>query len=164
MVTRQNRKMIQLRLGNQPQDHVAIMRRSWKLIEKILAGEKTVESRWFKHRGCPWGKVSVGDTIYFKDSAGPVRAKARVTKVLQFESLNTKATRKILERYGRVDLGFSDKIPEEILDYLGNKDYCLLVFFDSVEKVEPFLIDKSGFGTQAAWLITDDIERIRLKK
>jgi len=29
--------------------HIAIMKKSWRLTEKILAGEKTLETRWYKN-------------------------------------------------------------------------------------------------------------------
>jgi len=41
-------------------DHVAIMKRSWGLIPKILSGEKTIESRWYKKRIPPWNRISKG--------------------------------------------------------------------------------------------------------
>ena len=61
-------------------DHVAIMKKSWKLTEKILSGEKKIESRWYKSKYPPWGKIKKGDIIYFKDSGEPVSIKAKVEK------------------------------------------------------------------------------------
>ena len=37
-------------------DHVAIMKKSWGLIPKILDGRKKIESRWGIHKCSPWGK------------------------------------------------------------------------------------------------------------
>ncbi|MBS3056477.1 MAG: ASCH domain-containing protein [Candidatus Aenigmarchaeota archaeon] len=145
--------------------HVAIMRKSWGLIQKILSGEKTVESRWYKSRYPPWNKISSGDTIYFKDSGEPVSVKAKAIKVLQFDKLTSEKTKEIFDKYGKSDLGvgkLTNEIPREIKDYMTNKNYCILVFFDSVEKVEPFEIDKSGFGSMAAWICAGDIRKIRV--
>ena len=69
-------------------EHVAIMKRSWGLIPKILNGSKTVESRWYQRRYAPWNKIKKGEKIYFKDSAEPVTIKAEVSKVLQFSDLS----------------------------------------------------------------------------
>ena len=66
-------------------DHVAIMNKKMGLIDKVLDGRKTIESRWYKNRTAPWGKIKKGDTIYFKDSGGPIRARAEVKKVKFFE-------------------------------------------------------------------------------
>ena len=68
-------------------DHLAIMNASWNLIPKILSGEKSVESRWYKTKRAPWDKIKSGETIYFKNSGGLVIAKATVANVLQFEDL-----------------------------------------------------------------------------
>jgi hypothetical protein len=50
-------------------DHVAVMnRRFGDLTAKVVAGEKTIESRWLKNKSTPWLKVFAGDEIYFKTS------------------------------------------------------------------------------------------------
>lgn len=71
-------------------NHIAIMKKSWELIPKIISGEKTIESRWYKNRIAPWDRISEGDTVYFKDSGEPVSAVATVSKVLQFDNLDGK--------------------------------------------------------------------------
>mmetsp|Transcript_61120 Transcript_61120/g.70007 ORF Transcript_61120/g.70007 Transcript_61120/m.70007 type:complete len:95 (+) Transcript_61120:505-789(+) len=48
--------------------HVAIMSKSLGFIEKIMKKEKNIESRWSQTKRQPWGKVKIGDFIYFKDS------------------------------------------------------------------------------------------------
>jgi ASC-1-like (ASCH) protein len=141
-------------------EHLAIMRKSWGLTDKILAGEKTVESRWYKFKRDPWDKIRPGDVMYFKDSGEPVTIKARVTRVLQFENLTSTKTKKILEKYGEPDLGIGEMIPE-IEKYISNKNYCVLIFFEDVKRIRPFNIDKTGFGTMSAWISIDDINKIK---
>jgi len=141
--------------------HVAIMKKSWRLLEKILSGEKTCESRWYKFRRPPWNMVKSGDTIWFKNSGEPVTVKAQVTKVLQFANLTPEKTKMILNKYGKNDLGLDSDFPDDLWRYFENKNYCVLVFFDRVEKIIPFDIDKSGFGAMAAWLCVGDIESIK---
>lgn len=155
--------MVQLRLDGKKKIHVAIMRKSWGLIDKILAGEKRVESRWYKNRSKPWGEIMAGETIYFKDSGGPVKARAIVDKVLRFENVDCIKRQEILAEYGRQDLGLSENVPREIRNYFEDKKYCLLVFFSGVQKVKPFFIDKTGFGSQTAWLIVNDLDKIKRK-
>ena len=141
-------------------DHVAIMKKSWALTEKILTGEKTAESRWFKAKRAPWDKISPKDTIYFKNSGESIVVKAKVTKVLQFDNLNPVKTEEILTSYGKSDLGISHIMPE-IKRYVFGKNYCILVFFDNVEKIREFDVDKTGFGAMAAWITTYDINKIK---
>ena len=38
-------------------EHLAIMRKSWNLTNKILTGEKKIESRWYKNKYVPWNKI-----------------------------------------------------------------------------------------------------------
>lgn len=142
-------------------EHVAIMKKSWGLVGKILTGEKTVESRWYKTKHSPWDRIEPNDIIYFKDSGDPVSVKARVAKVLQFEGLNFEKTEEILAKYGKKDLG-ADEIMPEIRKYVSGKNYCILVFFDGVEKIKQFNIDKTGFGTMSAWISVDNIGKIKI--
>ncbi len=144
-------------------DHLAIMKKSWGLTEKILVGEKKAESRWYKTKRSPWDKIRAGDAIYFKNSGELVSIKARVTKVLQFNNLTAEKTEKIMSKYGKADLGTSHIIPE-IKRYVFGKNYCIIVFFDNVKEIAPFEIDKSGFGAMSAWISVDDIERLKKKR
>lgn len=56
--------------------HVAVM--AGPYLDKILDGSKTVESRITKNRLAPYGRISCGDVILFKQSSGPIRALALV--------------------------------------------------------------------------------------
>jgi len=141
-------------------EHIAIMKKSWGLTEKILTGEKTVESRWYKSKYAPWDKIKPGDIIYFKDSGEPVSVKAKVVKVLQFDNLTAEKTKQILSEYGKADLGMSHIMPE-IKEYVTGKNYCILVFFNNVVKIEPFDIDKTGFGAMSAWISVDSINQLK---
>jgi len=38
-------------------DHVAIMNKKWKLIDSIIVGQKTIESRWYKFKRDPWNEI-----------------------------------------------------------------------------------------------------------
>ena len=141
-------------------DHLAIMKKSWGLTEKILQGEKTVESRWYKQKRSPWDRIKVGDTIYFKDSGEPVSAKAKVIKVFQFDNLDFQKTERILSKYGKY-LGISDVMPE-IKNYVLGKNYCIFIFFSNVEEIKPFEINKTGYGLMTAWISLENIDEIKI--
>jgi ASC-1-like (ASCH) protein len=140
--------------------HIAILNKQWDLMPKILSGKKTVESRWYKNKIIPWDKVKQGDIIYFKDSGEKVSLKAKVTKVEQYKIRNKTYALEIMGKYALQASGKA-KIPKIVKDYISNKNYGIFVHFDHVEKVEPFNINKAGFGAQAAWLITDDINKLK---
>lgn len=136
--------------------HVAIMRESWGLTQKVLSGEKKIESRWYKTKRAPWDNISAGDVVFFKEGKY-VSVKADVESVLQF-SLTPEKVREILDKYG-ADVGIHN-IPED-LEFLKDKKYCILVFLKNPQKVEPFEIDKKGFGLMSAWLTVENVTSLR---
>ena len=93
-------------------DHVAIMKKSWGLTQKILSGQKKIESRWYKSKHPPWGKIGKGDIVYFKDSGEPVSVKTEVEKVVSFSDLTPEKVRHILDEYGNDDGIEKNKIKE----------------------------------------------------
>ena len=64
--------------------------------EKILSGEKTIESRFARRRIPPFGVVSSGDIVYIKRSGGDIIGQFKVKRVVFFDWGETKAT----ARYG----------------------------------------------------------------
>ena len=137
------------------------MRKNWKLLPKILSGEKRIESRWYVAKYPPWGRIQVGDTVYFKDAGEPVTVKAEVEKVLSFSDLNTPKVREILNQYGNADGLEKEKIPE-FVELFKNKHYCLLIFLKSPKEIAPFEINKAGFGSACAWMCVGDIKKVKI--
>lgn len=144
-------------------DHIAILAKRWNLLEMILNGTKTIESRWYINRVAPWNRIFKGETVYFKETGGRIRAKAVVDKVLQFEGIEEPQIREILGEYA-VRLGKKPQLDSKPLStYYDRKRYCILIFLKDVEELaEPFQIDKTGYGNSSAWLVTPDIEKIRI--
>lgn len=136
------------------------MRKSWGLTDKILSGQKKIESRWYSVKCKPWNSIKAEETVYFKDSGGPVRIKAEVSKVLQFTDLNPDKVKEILYKYGRDDGIELRKIPE-FLKRFKDKKYCMLIFLKNPQEIEPFEINKTGFGIMSAWITVDSISKIK---
>jgi ASC-1-like (ASCH) protein len=142
-------------------DHIAIMKKEWGLIPKILNGQKTIESRWYKTKIAPWDKIHKGDLIYFKDSGSPVTARAKVTTVAQYTINDNDEALEIMIKNAEADLG-TRTIPSSVKDYIMNKNYAIFVSFDSVEPIKPFDINKEGFGMQCAWISVENIESVKV--
>jgi ASC-1-like (ASCH) protein len=141
-------------------DHLAIMKKSWGLTEKILNGEKIIESRWYSSKRAPWNRIKKGEIVYFKDSGDPVSVKAIVRNVLQFPDLTPKKVGEILKEYGDADGLDKEKIPE-FYQRFKDKKYCILVFLKNPQKIKPFKINKAGFGMMSAWITVENISDIK---
>ena len=128
-------------------EHLAIMRKSWGLTKKILTGRKKIESRWYNNKYPPFDKIKTGDTVYFKDSAEPVKIKAEVVKVLQFSDLNHQKVRNILEKFGSNDGLGIDEI-EKYFQMFKDKKYCVLVFFQNPVEIESFEINAPSISNK----------------
>ena len=141
-------------------EHVAIMRKSLGFLNKISEGSKKIESRWYMTKYAPWGRIREGDIVYFKDSGKPVTLKSIVKRVEFYSSLIPEKTEKILLKYGPEDGIGIDNI-SDFYQSVKDKNYCILIFLSNIEEVEPFEIDKSGFGAMSAWITINDINSIK---
>ncbi len=137
-------------------DHLAILSKNGKLLNKILSSEKTIESRWYKFKRTPYQNIAAGDVIYFKESGEPVTTRATVSRVLFFDRLNEEKIKRLLQQYGK-KIGVSRSYAEKVK----GKNLCTLMFLEKVEQIEPFKINKKGHGLMAAWITVDKIEKIK---
>lgn len=143
-------------------DHLAIMKKEWGLTTKILTGEKKVETRWYQNKIAPWDQIYPGDWVYFKDSGEPVHIKAKVERVEQYENLSRKKVIELLSKYAQADgLGVDKGSIQKFYHLFKNKKYCIVIYLTSPQQVESFEINKKGYGTQTAWLVVEDIAKIK---
>ncbi len=143
-------------------DHVAIMKKEWQLLPKILSGEKKIESRWYQNKVAPWDRVKAGETVYFKNSGEPVTLKALVENVLQFADLTPTKIETLVSQYGQ-KIAFVE--PTTASKSLQGKRYAILIFLTQPQVLEkPFAIDKKGFGVMSAWLVVPDINLLKKAK
>ena len=71
-------------------------------------------------------RSKAGDIVYFKNSGEPVKVKATVSKVLQFQNLNRLKVKRILEKYGRSD-GIAIHDLNSTYEWAKDKKYCSLI-------------------------------------
>ena len=137
-------------------EHIAILSKKRKILDKIISGEKTIESRWYKFKKAPFETISAGETVYFKESGEMISAKAKVKKTLFFKDLNLEKIKEILTAHGK-DICMNISQAETIKD----KKFCTLIFLEDVKKIEPFAINKKGYGVMTAWISLDDVGKIK---
>ncbi|MEP7103241.1 MAG: hypothetical protein ABI721_00845 [Candidatus Dojkabacteria bacterium] len=127
-----------------------------KFIDKILAQEKLIETRWYKNKIAPWNRINKGDVIYFKDSGQDVTARAEVLKVEQFDNLDKEKIKDLINKYFK-EIGLNEEIKTAFINKHLNKNYAILIWLKNAEKIAPFRINKTGFGNAAAWLTLPEI-------
>ncbi len=125
-------------------EHIAILSHK-SVLDKILAGQKTVESRFSRLKSLPFGQVKAGDVVYFKLSGGPVLGKACIAKVEEYENLTPILVSELARRYA-TELAISE-------DFLARKlesKYASLIFLEQVEQCEPWNYKQEG---RAGWIV-----------
>ena len=141
-------------------DHLAIMESKLAFIPKILDGRKTIESRWYKIRRAPWGKIKRNDVVYFKNSGKLATTKATVTRVVEYNNLTNREIKRILGEHWK-RLGIPKEGLSDFYKRVENKNYCILMFLKNPQKVTPFKVNKRGFGTMASWICVEDINKLK---
>jgi ASC-1-like (ASCH) protein len=141
--------------------HLAIMKKSWGLLPKIIDGSKTIESRWSIHKPPFWDKVRVGDIVYFKNSGEPVTVRTVCSDVKKIHPLTGEdSVKSVLEEFAIQDgIGVEEMLKYQVL--FAHKQYCMLIYIKDPTEIEPFNINKKGFALQAAWLTAQSVEEFK---
>jgi hypothetical protein len=132
-------------------EHIAILSHK-SVLDKILSGEKTIESRFSRVKGVPFGQISAGDTVYFKLSGGPVLGKAKVAAVEEHENLNPRRIEELARQYAR-ELAIS-------VDFLARKlesKFATLIFLVEVGPCDPWSYKQEG---RSGWIILPENEAV----
>ena len=140
-------------------DHVVYVDAKAKEMEKILSGQKTMLIRGATGRKMPYGRVNVGDILYFitNNAEGVIRAKATVRSVFDSEKLSKEASTQLVEA-NQDKLHLTGK---QFKRWAG-KRYLVLIEIKNVEEIEHFSIDKSNYGNMDDWLPVGDIEEVKM--
>jgi ASC-1-like (ASCH) protein len=134
--------------------HLVILKKPY--LEAILDGRKTIESRFTMTRRAHFGRVLPGDTLFLKESSGPVCGRATVAAVKEFENLTPKRIAQIKQQYNH-DIGGAD-------EYWRSKENCrygFLVWLNDVELIEPMRIGKKDWR---GWVLLTEKQNFGLLK
>lgn len=132
--------------------HLAIM--SKPTIEAILAGKKTIETRFSKHRIPPFGVVSLGDTIYMKPPGDEILGQFKVKRVFSYEGLTSTEVDKIFLEYGnQIGIGNNEE-DERYHQYKKESSFGTLIFITESERfiTSPLKIKKSDMR---GWVVLE---------
>lgn len=121
-------------------------------------GDKTMVGRAAMGRRSPYGKVKIGDTLYFTVNDGKqiIYGRGRVIKVYDSPKLTREESADLLQKH-RKALWLSE---QQFLRMAG-KRYLVLVTVDGFEELPTFRFTRRLFTTQDDWLMIDDVSKAR---
>lgn len=123
------------------------------VLDKILAGTKTMVVRGAAGRKIPHSRVFEGETLYFMEKGtASISAKAVVKSVQNYVKLQEEEITKILED-NQSKLNLTDKQKDR-----WHKKCLCLVEFENVQEIEPLEFDHQG--NMDDWLIVEKIEDV----
>lgn len=117
--------------------------------EKILNGEKSIESRFSKGKIAPFCIISSKDLVYIKPFGGDVIGQFRVKKAIFFDGLQPEDLKKIKEQYGE-DLNVDENYWNKVKD----SNFGTLIFIGSSARfiTSPIKIPKKDLKS---WIVLD---------
>lgn len=138
-------------------DHVVYLDAKAQELDNLLAGNKSMIIRGAAGKKIPYGKVFKGDVLYFINSRGETKVKARgiVTSVISSDQLSVEESfETIIRNQDKLQL------PDKQFERLAGKRCLVLVELSDIEKVEPFRIDTKNFRSMDNWIPVGKIETV----
>ena len=126
-------------------------------ISKIVNREKQIESRWYRNKLSPLGKISNNDVIFFKHSGGLVVAKAEVSRFQEFYNINNYQVTKLLARYAN-KICLNKRQQNQILSKKPRN--VILIWLKNPKNIEPVKICKKNTSQRCAWLTVNNINDV----
>lgn len=124
-----------------------------KVLDKILAGKKTMIVRGAAGRKIPHSRVFAGERLYFMEKgSAEVTATAIVKEVLNFVKLSDdEITKTLADHQGKLNLSDKQKVR-------WHKKCLCLVEFENVKEITPLAFEHQG--NMDDWLILEKIEDV----
>lgn len=110
----------------------------------MLAGQKTIESRFSKAKISPYEKIKKGDIVFIKRSGGPVIGYFTVKEV-HFFDFETTPIEYIKEKYAKELC-----VNKEFWNKKKDSKYATLIEIDNLKELSPFTITKKNMQT---WIV-----------
>lgn len=126
--------------------HLAILTQPY--LDKIIVGQKTIESRFSKMRVPPFYKVQKGDILLLKEAAGPIAAIASVSNVRFYGPLKPHDVELVMAENSD---GLA--LEESFTKAKQDSKYATLINIGEVLPVKPLTITKSD---RRAWVVLND--------
>ena len=141
-------------------DHVVYLDYKAKELDNLRKGLKSMIIRGAMGRKFPYGKVEIGDRLFFIENKGDglIKAFAFVSDVFNSEQLTKEESLKMIEINQNKLL-----LDNGLLKRFGGKRYLVLISIKDFCETKNFKIDRSSFGNMDDWLPVGDIESVKMK-
>jgi len=114
--------------------HLAVFHQFF--LDLILAGKKTIESRFSQKKIAPYGQISKGDLILMKKAGGNILGKFLVGEVHEFNELDSTKMKEIKIKYGKEMVADADSL---FWKKRSKAKFATLIFIEKVERCKiPF--------------------------
>jgi hypothetical protein len=139
-------------------DHLVYLDARANELENLMQCKKTMLIRGATGRKLPYGRVDVGDVLYFinNNAEGYVKAKSVVSSVFNSDKMSREDSICLVKEHQAELL-----LTEKQFQRWAGKRYIVLIGVEKVENIIPFTIDKKSCGNMDDWLPVEQIERIK---
>lgn len=125
-------------------EHIAIVSRS--VAAALVNGTKRVETRFYRQRRIPFGRVRAGDIVHFKISGGDVIGSSQVAAIEELTELTPARIAGLQRTYGR-----QVRAPATYWAACRNSRYGLLIWLGPLAPAPDRLAVPRQFG--GAWMV-----------
>jgi ASC-1-like (ASCH) protein len=132
--------------------HLVILKKPY--LDAILAGRKTIESRFYQTKRKWLSQVNAGDRIFLKASSGPVMATATIAELKSFDNLTAPQITQLRQQYNQKILGDQQYWRGKM-----NSRFGILVWLKDVCPITPRFIRKADWR---AWVVLTKAENFGL--
>jgi ASC-1-like (ASCH) protein len=132
--------------------HLVILKKPY--IDAVLAGRKTIESRFYQTKHKWLTQIKPGDKLFLKLSSGPVMATSTAASVMAFDNLDRRQIAELKEKYNGEILG-----DEQYWQGKMNSRFGILVRLKDVKPIAPRFIRKNDWR---AWVVLSKTEQFGL--
>jgi len=136
-------------------DHLVYTDKKANELDKLLKGEKTKIIRGAAGRKCPYGRVNIGDVLYFVENDGTkiIKAKCLVKSVYNSPKMEEDESNKLIDQNIK-QLNLS---VEQLKRWRGKKYLCLIEV-ENIQLIEPVKYQREN--NMDDWIIVDNINEI----
>lgn len=141
-------------------EHLVYLNKKAKELEKLINKEKTMIIRGAAGGKSPLGgRAKVNDVIYFVETGGDmvVTHKAVISKVIESEKMTQQESIAFVQKYEK-ELNLS----KDQYDRWAGKRFLAVYEISNIEEIETFKYNRES--NMDDWIITDDINKIKLKE